>query len=265
MLEQRAHRGREGAVKPGIPQAPGRAGSAPSLTRRMVMVAQATTPRSSSRQAAVRVRQGIFASDRDLSDSLELMGGTMPFERDCEIYGEGEPADYLYTVVSGAVRTYRVLHDGRRQIAAFHLPGDLFGLEVGNAHACSAEAIARSVILVIRRSAVIALVRRDPEVAGQLWELTARELRRTQNHLMVLIRSAPERIATFLLEMAERCHGGDAVELPMPRQDIADYLGLTIETVSRTLTQLELERTITLRSARRIALRNRSALILLNT
>jgi CRP-like cAMP-binding protein len=193
------------------------------------------------------------------------MGAPMPFARNVEIYGENEPADYLYKVVSGAVRTYRVLNDGRRQIGAFLLPGDMFGLEAGATHGSSAEAIADSVILVIKRSAVIALAERDAEVARLLWTLTARELGRVQNHMLVLVKNAQERIATFLLEMAERAPAaGDAGELPMSRQDIADYLGLTIETVSRTLSQLEENAAIALPTSRRVVLRNRSALSRLN-
>jgi CRP/FNR family nitrogen fixation transcriptional regulator len=97
-----------------------------------------------------------------------------------------------------------------------------------------------------------------------MWALTARELQRVQDHIMVLIKSAQERVAGFLLEMADRVPGGGAVELPMSRQDIADYLGLTIETVSRTLTQLEKTAAIELPTSRRIVLRNRSALNRLN-
>jgi len=97
-----------------------------------------------------------------------------------------------------------------------------------------------------------------------MWELTARELQRTQDRMLALIRSAQERVAGFLLEMADRASNGGAVELPMSRQDIADYLGLTIETVSRTLTQLERSATIELPTSRRIVLRNRSALARLN-
>jgi CRP/FNR family transcriptional regulator, nitrogen fixation regulation protein len=196
--------------------------------------------------------------------AIELMGALMTFARNSEIYGENEPADYLYKVVSGTVRTYKVLVDGRRQIGGFHLPGDMFGFESGDEHTFSAEAITDCKILVIRRSAVITLAARDNDVAQQMWALTARELQRVQDHIMVLIKSARERVASFLLEMAGRAAGGGAVELPMSRQDIADYLGLTIETVSRTLTQLEKTAAIELPTSRRIVLRNRSALSRLN-
>jgi CRP-like cAMP-binding protein len=193
-----------------------------------------------------------------------MMGAQMSFPRNAEIYGEGEAADYIYRVVSGAVRTYKVLADGRRQVGGFYLPGDMFGLEPGDEHTFSAEAIAESTVLVIKRSAVTALAERDTEVARQLWNLTGRELRRVQDHILLLIKSAHERVATFLLEMAERVSGGNAVDLPMSRQDIADYLGLTIETVSRTLSHMESLATIEVPSSRRIVLRNRAALSRLN-
>lgn len=191
---------------------------------------------------------------------LDFIGVPMPFRRNVEIYGEGEPADYVYKVASGAARAYKVLNDGRRQIGAFYLPGELFGLEAGEEHHCSAEAVSDSTILVIRRSALVALARRDGDVARQLWTLTAGELQRVQEHMLLLIRSAQERVACFLLEMAERLATSDTIELPMPRQDIADYLGLTIETVSRTLTHLETSAAIAVPTCRRIVLRNRSAL-----
>ena len=188
----------------------------------------------------------------------------MPFARNSEIYGENEPADYLYKVVSGTVRTYKVLVDGRRQIGAFYLPGDIFGLETGDDHTFSAEAITDCKIVVIKRSAVVALAARDNDVARQMWALTARELQRAQDHILVLIKSAQERVAGFLLEMADRAAGAGTIELPMSRQDIADYLGLTIETISRTLTQLEKSAAIAVPTSRRIVVRNRSALSRLN-
>jgi CRP/FNR family nitrogen fixation transcriptional regulator len=204
------------------------------------------------------------AENHELGEAVELMGAPMSFPRNAEIYGEGEPADYLYKVVVGTVRTYKVLADGRRQVGGFYLPGDVFGLETGEEHTFSAEAIAECKVLVIKRSALVALAGRDHDVARQLWTITGGELRRVQDHIMLLIKSAQERVASFLLEMAERISAGNAVELPMSRQDIADYLGLTIETVSRTLTILENAATIELSSSRRIVLRNRPALSRLN-
>jgi CRP/FNR family transcriptional regulator, nitrogen fixation regulation protein len=196
---------------------------------------------------------------------IAMMGAPVSFARNTEIYGENEPADYLYKVVSGAVRTYKVLNDGRRQIGGFYLPGEIFGLESGETHAFSAEAISACKVLVIKRAGVVSLAARDGDVAHKLWDMTARELERAQAHVMLLIKTAQERVAGFLLEMAGRRDGSDnEIQLPMSRQDIADYLGLTIETVSRTLTQLEKAHAIAVPTSRRIVLRNRAALDRMN-
>ena len=197
-------------------------------------------------------------------DAVEMMGAPMNYKRNVEIYGEDEPADYLYKVVSGAVRTYKLLNDGRRQIGAFYLPGDVFGLESGSVHALSAEAICDAKVMVVKRSALVALSTRDTSVASQLWSITTRELQRAQEHMLALIKTAEERVVGFLLEMAARASNGNAIELPMSRQDIADYLGLTIETVSRTMTHLESTAAIELPSSRRVVLKNRVALGRLN-
>jgi len=164
-------------------------------------------------------------------------------------------------VVSGAVRTHKLLSDGRRQIGAFHLPGDVFGLEAGSAHRFCAEAISDATVRVAKRSAIVAMAARDIDLASELWTLTAEKLQHAEDHMLLLGRkNAEERVASFLLEMAGRASSELTVELPMSRQDIADYLGLTIETVSHTLTQLESKATIELPSSRRINLRNRGAL-----
>jgi CRP/FNR family nitrogen fixation transcriptional regulator len=195
---------------------------------------------------------------------LALMGAPMRFARNAEVYGEDEPAEYLYQVISGAVRTYRMLDDGRRQISAFYLPGDIFGIEAGDVHLSSAEAVAESQILVVKRASVMARAEHEKDLARQLWKLTVQELRRVQQHSLILIKNAEERVAGFLLEMAGRGSSGTAVELPMSRQDIADYLGLTIETVSRTFTQFVQSGMIALETSRRVQFRNRAALNHLN-
>jgi CRP/FNR family transcriptional regulator, nitrogen fixation regulation protein len=194
------------------------------------------------------------------AETIRLMGATMSYPRNTEIFGDNEPAEYLYKVVSGCVRTYKILSDGRRQIGGFHLPGEVFGLSFGDEHTMSAEAIADSKVLVIKRSALEALAQRDPAIGHELFSLTGRELRRVQDRILLLIKSAQERVAGFLLEMAERVCADDGLDLPMSRQDIADYLGLTIETVSRTLTALERSAAIELPTSRRIVLRNRTVL-----
>ncbi len=192
--------------------------------------------------------------------TLTLIGAPMRFTRNTEIYGEDEPAEYLYQVVSGAVRTYKILEDGRRQICAFYLPGDIFGFEAGDTHMASAEAVGETHVLVVKRSAIMVRADHERDLARQLWEATAQELRRFQEHMLLLIKSAEERVAGFLMDMARRAARTSTVDLPMSRQDIADYLGLTIETVSRTFTQLEQSGLIALPTSRRVELRNYAAL-----
>jgi CRP/FNR family nitrogen fixation transcriptional regulator len=151
------------------------------------------------------------------------------------------------------------------QIGAFYFPGDIFGLEIGKEHQFSAEAIDKATVLVIRRGAVVSLAERDCNAARELWAFTGCELHRVQEHMMLMVKSAQQRVACFLLEMSERLADREAIELPMSRQGIADYLGLTIETVSRTMTQLVSDHTIGLASSRRIVLRNLSVLRELNS
>ncbi|OKO81912.1 transcriptional regulator [Bradyrhizobium sp. NAS96.2] len=185
------------------------------------------------------------------------MNGTpMRFARNSEIYGEEEAAEHLYQVTSGAVRTYRILEDGRRQIGAFYLSGDIFGFEAGDTYIASAEAICESQVLMVRRSALMIRAIHEKDLARQLWNATALELRRSQDHVMLLISSAEQRVMGFLRDMARRAPKNAAIELPMSRQDIADYLGLTIETVSRTFTQLEQKGIISLPTSRRVELRD---------
>lgn len=203
-----------------------------------------------------RSRQPVFTL---LSNVPELAGAIMPFERNAEIYGEGEPAEYVYKVISGAVRAYRVLSDGRRQVIGFYLPGDVFGLDLVGQHAVSTEAVANSKVLFVRQNALLKVAQRDPDLTREIFEVVATEIRRAHDHTLLLIMSAQERITCFLLEMAQRLRSGETIDLPMSRQDIADYLGMTIETVSRTLTQFEESGKISLTTSRRIVL-NRAAL-----
>jgi len=198
---------------------------------------------------------------QDWETTLGVPALTTSYTRDEEIFAEEERAEFVYRVVSGAVRITRLLSDGRRHISAFLLPGEYFGLENGPVHRFSAEAIADSRIALIRRSTLEAQAARDTALARALWKLTATELERLQDHLLLLGRKcAVQRVAAFLLEMSARAPGERYVNLAMSRSDIADYLGLTIETVSRTLSQLEREGLIKLEATRTIDLRRRDAL-----
>jgi CRP/FNR family nitrogen fixation transcriptional regulator len=210
---------------------------------------------------AVRQARG----GQSIGEVIEMMGAPMGFARNAEIFGEGEPAEYLYRVVSGAVRISKLLSDGRRQIGAFYMPGSIFGLEAEDEHHFSAEAVVDCIILVVKRSAFLAEAARDGAMLTELWTETMMHLQRAQDHMLLLGRkNAQERIAAFLLDMAGRLPQQGAVELPMSRQDIADYLGLTIETVSRTLTQMERDGIISIPVSRRILLTDTAALGLMN-
>jgi CRP-like cAMP-binding protein len=225
-------------------------------------IARSTIHTDPVRPSSIQNRSGDASSSLD--PRMQLMGAVMSYPRNTEIFGENEPADYLYKVVSGTVRTSKILNDGRRQIGGFYLPGDIFGLEFADSHALSAEAVTDAKVLVVKRSVLTALAGRDASVAAELFALTGRELHRAQERIMLLVKSAQERVAGFLLEMSDRLALDNAIELPMSRQDIADYLGLTIETVSRTLTSLESAAAIEVTTARRIRLRNRNALSRMN-
>jgi CRP-like cAMP-binding protein len=191
----------------------------------------------------------------------ELIGAKLTYWRDEEIYGEAEEAEFVYKVVSGAVRTYKLLSDGRRQVGAFHLPGDLFGFESSSSHKLTAEAVTDTVVLVFKRRTVEHFASRDAEVARQLWNLTACSLDHAMERMLLLgRRTAVEKVAAFLLEMDGRMHPTGAISLPMTRRDIADYLGLTLETVSRTISQLQAEGMVALSTARQITVQRRSKL-----
>lgn len=191
------------------------------------------------------------------SDLLPAIGPRTTYGRDEEIFGEGERADYIYQVLEGAVRTCRFLGDGRRQIEEFHLSGEYFGLETGADHTSTAEAVGSATVLLIRRSTLADLASRDLGVASRLLDLTMKGLRRTQDHVIMLGRKgACERVSAFLLDFAGRTSATESISLPMSRQDIADYLGLTIETVSRTLSQFESEGVIALPDRRSVTVRS---------
>jgi CRP/FNR family nitrogen fixation transcriptional regulator len=189
-----------------------------------------------------------------------MLGIPVKFRVDTEICGEGEPVEFVYEVVSGAVRTLKVLSDGRRKIGGFYFAGDVFGIESGNEHSRSAEALVASTVRVIKRQTLAQLAGEDRRLARELLTTAMHEAARAHRHALMLMMTAQERVGDFLLEMASRISVGDLVRLPMSRQDIADYLGLTMETVSRAITGLTAASTISMPYSRAIMLQNRSAL-----
>ena len=153
-----------------------------------------------------------------------------------EIFGQGEAAEYVYQVVKGAVRTHKLLSDGRRQIGAFHLSGDIFGFDNGDVHRFTAEAITKTTVRLAKRQSLERVAKTNPAMVRSLRNMTADNLEHVENHMLLLGRqSAQERVAAFLLEMNGRVIAGGVIALPMSRRDIADYLGLTLESVSRVL------------------------------
>jgi CRP/FNR family nitrogen fixation transcriptional regulator len=196
---------------------------------------------------------------RDDHDLISRIGVPMSFAKDEEIYGQGERADLVYRMISGTVRTSRFMADGRRPIGDFYYPGDVFGLETTGSHSMAAEALSDCVILAASRQAMLAAGGAD-ELKDLMWDATVRDLESAREHLTLLVRkSASERVASFLLGLAQR-RGETAVELAMGRQDMADYLGLTIETVSRMITQLQSSGVVEFESCRRFRVRDREAL-----
>lgn len=199
------------------------------------------------------------AAPAALIGAADRLGVRMTYAKDSEIYSQGDAVEFLYRVVSGVVRTTRLTCDGRRQVGDFYYPGELFGLEPGPDHQFAAEALSDCIVQSVRRSAVRAAAG-DIELDRAILEATRREMARLQEHVLLLGRkSAREKVAGFLMNLAQRQADGSGL-LPMGRQDMADYLGLTIETVSRMLTQLQGDSIVEFPSSRRFQVRRWDAL-----
>ncbi|MCG2637578.1 helix-turn-helix domain-containing protein [Bradyrhizobium sp. GCM10023182] len=161
------------------------------------------------------------------------------YRRGSEIFGEGEDAEYVYQINSGAVRTYKLLPDGRRQINAFHLSGDMFGFENNETHRFTAEAIVETDVRIMTRSNLLGAMPNQGAGPKHLIGFVTQNLQHAENHMLLLGRKTSlEKVAAFLLEMDDRLAHPRVMDLPMTRRDIADYLGLTLETVSRALSIL---------------------------
>jgi CRP/FNR family nitrogen fixation transcriptional regulator len=197
-----------------------------------------------------------------LGSSSQRIGVVRSYPRKSQIVREDDPADRVYEVVNGTVCASKMLREGRRQIAGFYFAGDIFGLESAKQHSVAVEAITKAKVRVIKKQALTALASSNREVADRLLALTARELARKQDHLLLLLSTtAEERIICFLIDMVQRAspREDDLIDLPMSRRDIADYLGLTIETVSRVLRDFERRGAIEISGRHFIMLRNHSA------
>ena len=207
--------------------------------------------------AAQLARSGQLA----LLAALEAIGSRRSVARDEEIYAETDSADCWCKVVSGTVRISKLMADGRRHIAGFCFAGDCFGLDTTGERVFSAEAVGDAVVMRFPRTATERLIDERPALARHLCEITLRDLAHAQGRLVLLGRmTAPERVAHFLIELADRHDAVRGVDVPMSRNDIADYLGLTIETVCRVLSGFRRDGTIAIPNPHRIEFRDRAVL-----
>ena len=214
----------------------------------------------SSPAAAVKARTDWMAAQGN-HEPLRTAGTVVHVAQGREIFAEGGETDVFYKVVSGVVRVCRFLSDGRRQIEAFHAAGALFGFDLSEERLMSAEAVSDCTLVFYRRRSVETLAQKDQSVSHQLFQYAMQHLAQAQGHSLLLSRrGAAEKVASFLLDWAERSADKRVLHLAMTRQDIADYLGLTIETVSRSLTQFERDGVIALPCARQVKIINNDAL-----
>lgn len=181
------------------------------------------------------------------------------------LFQEGDPPDYVFNVISGTIKLYKLLPDGRRQITGFLHPGDFLGLASSGGYSYGAEAATEAELCRFPRPRLEALFERYPGMEKRLFKFANDELAAAQDQMLLLGRkTAIEKIASFFLNLAEKAKkrnlSGDTVSLQMNRSDIADYLGLTIETVSRTMTRLKHEGVVDLPSPREVRLLRRERL-----
>lgn len=182
-------------------------------------------------------------------DELDRISQVKNFAAKAMLFDQGAPAGSVFNVTEGIVRLYKSLPDGRRQIVGFALPGDFLGLALQDRYGVAAEAVTPVSVCRFDRSAFLACVEGKPHLLRRLHEFAGHELSLAQDQMLLLgRRTAEEKIAAFLLDLQTRYAriGATSVTVPLPmsRQDIADYLGFTIETVSRTLTRLAREKPI---------------------
>ena len=217
--------------------------------------------------AQCTVRQFTVCAPLDASEMHRLTGihRFVELEAGAPITEEGQPADHVFSVSIGAVRLYKLLSDGRRAVTGFLFPGDLLGLTSRDRYVCSSEALTAVRLCRFPRRPLEGLFAEIPKLERRLLAMASNELAAAQDQMVLLARkTATEKVASLLLQLSRRQEArhlpGDPVVLPMGRADIADYLGLTTETVSRTITQFKTTGLISLQPRGRVALRDRAAL-----
>lgn len=200
-------------------------------------------------------------SEPATAETLSQVGTFSSFHCHRRFCCEGEPADYVYRITDGLAEGYHITSDGRRQIIDFYAPGDIFGIEPGADYTLFVDAITEGRVQIIKRSMIATLIASNSRALPELWLGLAAGIHRSQTHILRLGRPATERIAGFILEMCDRLSGRDECHLPMTRQEMGDHLGLTIETVSRTLTSLRQSGIIALHGSRDIVVLDRQRLL----
>ena len=208
-----------------------------------------------------RLRTFCAALDARELEKFKCMGSTIRLEAHEPLFHEGDAADTVFNLTSGTLKLYKLLPDGRRQVMGFLQPGDFLGITMDEEHAFSAEALEPVEACRFSRARFDAFIEEHPRMERELYRLAAHELSMAQAQMVLLGRkTALERVATFLLGLLRRQeerHGtADTVELQMNRLDIADYLGLTKETVSRLFTSLKTTGVIRLLSDDRVSITN---------
>ena len=214
---------------------------------------------SASLDDARRHHPGAPPRDQDQFGRMAGIGISVTAAPGQTIVVEGEPAEGWFRIACGAVRLSKSTPDGRRQVIDFLIAGEHFGLSSERCYGYSVAAISRTTLVRYARARLEAAIAAEAALARRLLDLACAELQRARQHLLLLGRkSADEKIASFLLTFAGRLGAAEAppdvVQLPMSRQDMADYLGLTIETVSRTLTRLKCQGLIALPTPRHVLL-----------
>jgi len=224
------------------------------------MTVQAATRTGRPFPAAV-LSEAAQSAIRNTKEPLQAAGTVVHFPEGREIFAEGGDTDVFYKVISGVVRSCKFLSDGRRQISAFHTAGEAFGFELGEDRQLAAEAVSDCTLISYRRRSIEIMAQKDERISRQLLQYAMQNLAQAQGHSLLLgRRGAAEKVAAFLLDWQARSDQHGVIHLEMTRQEIADYLALTIETVSRSLSQFERDGVIALPNTRELRLLDTDAL-----
>ncbi len=195
----------------------------------------------------------------DNRDPFHAVGRTIAVAKGAVVFEEGDPAEAYFRVVSGSLRLYRMTEDGKRQIIAFLHAGQFFGLELDEVHQFSVDALSPATVQRLPRAQVTSLIRSDSALGGYLFAMLRDQLMSTQQRLLLGRFGAKARVASFLVMLSRRNGKAGAtrdIHLAMSRSDIADFLGLAVETISRAIGEFKEKAIISLVNPQHIAIRN---------